>query len=265
MELLKYGFDAVYSDFQSALSSIDLLKENEIVLMYKKLEVARKHTKLLEEIAFNKTQLSIDNQIVYYKNIRPEIYKYVIFFEKLLQIHSLMPLGSFRAKRIYINQHLKTLESFYHKNKALIQYLRLNLSNNDAIIFSEDSLQKEIASAYHASEMLEDYLHKLKHNLLNISSNEILLSGPKSLPKLSWTGSKTALIELIYALAYSGHLNNGQAGASAIAQAFEHIFCVDLKDYRKRFQEIKIRKEPDKFLQLLSFGLKSGIEKQLEL
>ena len=40
--------------------------------------------------------------------------------------------------------------------------------------------------------------------------------------KLTWTGSKVALIELIYALHTEGVFNNGAADLKNIAEYFEH-------------------------------------------
>lgn len=63
---------------------------------------------------------------------------------------------------------------------------------------------------------------------------------PKS--KLYWTESKTALIELVYALHAQGAVDNGKADIKDIAAVFEHLFGVELGDYYRTFLEIRVRK-----------------------
>jgi hypothetical protein len=64
-----------------------------------------------------------------------------------------------------------------------------------------------------------------------------------SLMPFQWTGSKAALIELIYALQSGGVLNNGMASIKEIAENFEKIFQVELGNYYHCFNEIRLRKK----------------------
>ncbi|WP_430393710.1 RteC domain-containing protein [Chryseobacterium profundimaris] len=66
--------------------------------------------------------------------------------------------------------------------------------------------------------------------------------------KLSWTGSKVALIELVYALQTEGVFNNGNADLKEIIENFEQIFSIDLGQFNRVFLVIRIRKSsPTKF------------------
>jgi hypothetical protein len=59
---------------------------------------------------------------------------------------------------------------------------------------------------------------------------------------LYWTKSKTALIELIYALHSHDAFDNGRADIKDIAASFEHLFGVELGDYYCTFLELRMRK-----------------------
>lgn len=59
---------------------------------------------------------------------------------------------------------------------------------------------------------------------------------------LSWTDSKVALVELIYALHEAGVFNNGKSDIKQIVGCFEEQFSVDLGNYARVFSEIRIRK-----------------------
>lgn len=59
---------------------------------------------------------------------------------------------------------------------------------------------------------------------------------------LHWTGSKTELVELIYALYHSGCINRGAADIKLLALNFEYTFNVKLGNYYHTFIEIRARK-----------------------
>jgi hypothetical protein len=60
--------------------------------------------------------------------------------------------------------------------------------------------------------------------------------------KLTWTGSKTDLIELIYALQAAGVFNRKDADLKLIASHFENVFNTKLGNYYRVFQDIQLRK-----------------------
>src|SRR5690606_29802847 len=59
--------------------------------------------------------------------------------------------------------------------------------------------------------------------------------------EFSWTDSKNALIELIYALHISRSVSNGRVGIRKISQMFEDIFEVSLGDVHHAFYQMKFR------------------------
>jgi hypothetical protein len=65
-----------------------------------------------------------------------------------------------------------------------------------------------------------------------------------------------ALIELIYALHSEGTFNNGASDLKDIAAYFEHVFNINLGQYRRTFLEIRIRKsDRTKFINSLKESL----------
>ena len=78
--------------------------------------------------------------------------------------------------------------------------------------------------------------------------------------KLTWTSSKVALIELIYALQTEGVFNNGVSDIKDIVEHFEKNLNIDLGQYRRTFLEIKARKnDRPRFIQ----ALKDTLEKRM--
>jgi hypothetical protein len=78
---------------------------------------------------------------------------------------------------------------------------------------------------------------------------------------LTWTATKTDLIELVYALKYSGAINGGAAQVKEITKSLETFFDIDLGNFYKTYSEIKSRtKDRSKFLNKLSENLVSRLE-----
>jgi len=108
------------------------------------------------------------------------------------------------------------------------------------------------------------YDHQLAMILANEQIREFLVErlnrSLTALPALIWTGSKTDLIELIYALQAAAVFNNGEAQINTIAQAFQRSFGLDLGDIYRTFQDIRIRKKSQTpFLERLTLKLVNRI------
>jgi hypothetical protein len=110
-----------------------------------------------------------------------------------------------------------------------------------------------------ANEMLFEYL--MKELSLEFKNNNNTISHVDTKLKLTWTESKTSLIELIYALNSQGVFENANADIKNIATYFEQIFNVDLGDYYRTYLEIKTRKSGrTKFLD----GMKENLLKRMD-
>lgn len=87
----------------------------------------------------------------------------------------------------------------------------------------------------------------------------------KKQKKLKWSGSKVALIELIYALHYQGVFDNGNNDIREVAQYFESAFGVDLGNFYQTYLELRNRKmNRTKFLDALREELIRRMDEQDE-
>lgn len=79
--------------------------------------------------------------------------------------------------------------------------------------------------------------------------------------KLFWTGSKTDLIEILYALHSTSVINSGPVDIKELASHFEHFYNIDLGNYYHTFIEIRARKNSKtKFLDRLTDMLNQRME-----
>lgn len=186
------------------------------------------------------------DEIRFFKEIKPVLLSQYLYYDSLFLIHLNIP-ASGKARRRYLQKHitrqqekLQQQPEFYryclagHTRLDNVYFLRSNESSPTILghdrIFSTG--YDEILATFLSAQLLTEYLQQR----LIAGQNE------GSYPKLTWTASKTDLVELIYALNTAEVFNNGQADMIQIAKAVEQVFNINLGHIYKTFQEIRRRK-----------------------
>jgi hypothetical protein len=186
------------------------------------------------------------------------------YHEKTLSIKLNEPIGDREDTLRYFYQELKTIQDFKNENCEFHKYCLTNSNHLDDKYFSREGYHntnpnedERFSTGYDntlalllANQMLKDYLQLAIKKVSSEFEDEKIL--------LTWTGPKTYLIELVYALQSAETFNNGKADIKQIASAFENIFNISLGNYYRVFQEIQQRKKgksyfldqlKDKFIQ----------------
>jgi len=185
------------------------------------------------------------------------------------------PNGSHKAQCEYLSKELDRLKYFFDNNLSFYKYYRNDATHLDEKYFTRQAYDINLNLDPHvfdhdpsfstshdykiarllANEMLENYL---KSALADLEMLEHKSTEKVEMPKfkLSWTGSKAALIELVYGLHSMGTFNNAKAEIKHIAAYLEAVFNVDLGNYYRTFQEIRIRKKNrTSFIDMMKSGL----------
>ncbi len=181
------------------------------------------------------------------------------------------PNGGNRILKKYYNNELLKLKSFFDNELEFYQYFRSGSTYMDYKYFVRGKFDIKLAldnyyfeadktfSTSHdfkvAQILANDLIQLYIENQLIMIENKETSDKSQRKPniKLMWTGSKVALIELLYALHSEGVFSNGAVDLEDIADYFEHIFEIDLGQYRRAFLEIRARKsERTKFITALN-------------
>lgn len=157
--------------------------------------------------------------------------------------------------------------------KAEKELHQLQIETDDVLLLTEKSievclsglaeLRKTVATKGFLKEIDEILFFKeIKPKLIShlIYHNSVY----KTKNMIRWTGSKVALVELMYALHTSDNFNNGQADVKAIAAYFEKIFDVELGNYYRVYLEMKIPQNSTKFLNSLANSLERRMQEEDE-
>lgn len=212
-----------------------------------------------------------EEEILFFKLLKPRIFSQLIYYKKVKEIEeTLSCIGFIKEREKYLSNELHILGLFYQKNRDFCDYMHNDQSYLDDKYFVRNTspshifddsflsiLDNEFSTSYDykaasllAFDSLKIYLNNKIENIYKKENTSHNIDA--SLPKLKWTGSKIALIELIYALQASGYIDNGQAGISDLKTEFENMFDIELGDCYRHFSEIKIRHQATKFIDYLA-------------
>ena len=219
-------------------------------------------------------------EIIFFKQQKPQFFCKIIFYTKLLNTETKRPKGSDKAQRKYLLNELKNLQRFFGNNLDFYQYYRTNATylddkyfirgkhdirlSLDTFFFATDpqfntSHDFKVAKIL-ANDLLEIYLKEQLTALNNKEGNSNKHQVDTKF-KLSWTDSKAALTEVLYAFYYQGSFNNGKADLKDIATYFEATFNIDLGDVYRTWYSIKGRKiDSTAYLETLKTLLQKKID-----
>jgi len=232
--------------------------------------------KIIFEKEKNKSQ---EIEIDFFKNIKPKFTSKLIYYNAIFKIETKKPHGGERILKKYLNNELDKLKRYFDNNLDFYRYYRTGSNYLDTKYFTRGKFDIKMAldSFYFEADRTFSTSHDFKvakimaHDLIQVYLEDKLLimenREPKEKsqvnPKLkqNWTGSKVALIELLYALHTEGVFNNGASDLKDIAEYFENIFNIDLGQYHRAFLEIRMRKsDQTKFLNTLKEKLVKRME-----
>ena len=220
---------------------------------------------LLEELRdmVSNIELKEEDEIYFFKEIKPDILSKIMYFQNVYSIELNQPYGDVNSKRSYYSDQIQRLQIFFEKNIDFYQYYRSNSTNLDKLYFvrnhfdfnnlclkciSYDRDPKFSTCFDHkiatirSNDMLQIYLNNKIYSMNNQTTVEQAHTNlPSNLFK--WTDTKSAAIELGYAIYAKGSINNGNADIKEIMSYLEAAFKVELGDYYRTYLSLKNRKK----------------------
>ena len=221
-------------------------------------------SEMKELISTNKFKRDND-EILFFKLIKPKLFSKLIYYRKVYNVEMMRPNGQDCTLKKYLINELNQLENFYNKNIDFYKYYRSGNTHLDKYFFlrGKQDVQMTMETFYFerdpnfsticdfkvakilANEMLQIYLNE---EIAKIDEQQTVQ--PSSFPKarLTWTRTKTDLVELIYALCEADCFNYGKTNLKQITSYVENVFNVDLRNPYHTYIEIRERANRTQFL-----------------
>lgn len=264
-------------ELEEKLNQISYDYDDTIELCGNSISEILSHTEQVKAYVLENSFENQEEEIHFFKHLKPKFTSKLIYFKKVMKLEKLTPIGSNEVKINFFNNQLLKLNISFTEDADFYLYYRHNNEYLDKTIFTRcyDDVCPNVDPAYFdmdhrfstshdnsvakvlANDMLQHYIeNKIKY------INEV-----KSFPEtstfednnLKWTGNKSDLIELIYALHYAGVINFGTAGIAEITRGFEKLFNINLGKFYRTKSAIKDRKSTTKFIDSLKKYLSAKI------
>ena len=255
---IKTFSDQLHQSMKEQLEAVALENQDVIARACKSLLITKSSLNELKTFVHQYQFNENEEEIEFFKEIKPIYASQYYFYERILSLKIDEPIGSREELIAYYHRELNQIQAYIKKHPEFHRYCLTNSTHLDEQYFTREhnSIQSpdvdvKFSTGYDtilaimlANRMLKDYL------LSAVEKVGSEADGSQS--TLTWTGPKTALIELIYALQSVEAFNNGKADIKLIASSFESLFNTSLGNYYRVFQEIRIRKNgKTNFLDLL--------------
>jgi len=267
-------FNDVMQNFNDAINSIIQSDNfNQLKKADMSIPICNKALSLLQDMVekqdFETTQL----EIIFFKNVKVIPMSYLIYFSEARVCELQMPKAGKAYQLRFLEKEIRKINKFFSKNSDFVHYMEQGHSYLDHQFFtrnhrnnfpftpminyyqypefttSHDMLWAKVQAMYR-------YIHYIREAIQKVKPGSNQLYNEKKHKLLLWTASKTALIELIYALYSDSALNHGAVELSTITSSFEDFFNVKLDNVYKTYSEIKARKgSKTKFLEELMIKL----------
>lgn len=267
----------LYAELLQTLEMIESENTSGIIVSYEKslMEIdqsIRQLKSLVNSVPFP----AIADEVYFFKEIKPLFAAQFIYYSKILSLEAAKPNAGQYVLKEYYESELKQLKNFVEDHGDFYEYFRRKATyldekyfvrnqfdfkmNIDANLYNYDerftTSHDHLLSKIIANDRLENYLLSSIYKIEGYFFEKFSDKSP-----LTWTFSKSGLVELLYALHSMHCFNGGNIELSEITRFIEKSFNVELGNVYKTLHEIKNRKTGrTKFLQALAEGLEKRFE-----
>jgi len=262
-------FEKEYHTLKSLNS--DIVETTIQIITYLEKKIKELHKWLKNHLFENQ-----EEEIYFFKELKPKLFSKLIYHKKILKIETNKPSSKKQACKFY-EKELVNIFTYTKNNKNLYEYFRSKSSFNDADYFVRTPdkcyIQRDCSNLNYDESLFTSHDNKIAmiiaNDLLTAFLEEKIEEANQSCnripsminPHLNWTGNKVDLAELIYALHHQKVINGGNTDIKEIANYMGKMFNIEIEEsiYRN-YLDIKNRKSNrTKFLTNLSDNLNHKI------
>ncbi len=213
-----------------------------------------------------------EDEIYFFRNIKPKIHAYLNFFSILYDIEKAKYCKSDDDLKNLIDKKMRMFLNIKEEYIDFVTYYMEGMTHldrqyflrpTDLIKFGRHSatmmVDPEFSTTYDivAADIITHQM--LKKHLFPDTEN--LKTRMPAVPKMKWTGTKSDFIEFVYGLQASSAVNYGDVEIIELCQALQSIFRVQIEDPYRIFIDLCNRKTaPVKFIPKMEEGFLRKVE-----
>lgn len=197
-----------------------------------------------------------EEEIHFFKKLKPQVDGRLIFYTRLLRILQQAPVGGLKEKSQYFHDQMPAVQLYYRHNAELHLYYRLGLTYLDPYYFMRatgehvpdtEALDGMVDRRINARKSVQ-YACFLGFELLlrhldDLANGVPPANAPGDDEMLIWTGSQAGLVELIYGLNEMGVFNYKKLDIKKVADYFSRVFNIKFANIYKTHEDNRLRKK----------------------
>jgi RteC protein. len=265
-------------ELESGIKELEIEPDFSIQRIEAGIELIVRCLATVKEHVLTKGFKDTNEEIQFFKHRKPIIVSKLIFYNSIYRIETKKPYGC-KATKKYLNRELRKLKRYFDENLEFYKYYRTNNTYLDEILFVRGKHDYKLCLEPYYIQSDHNFSSSHDYKVAEIIANDMIqvyiedqLYNSRYLdkrmaknPNLNWTSSKTALIELIYAMHAQGVFDHGNADIKVITKKIEKMFNVDLGDFYHTYLELRGRKiNRTKFIDTLRESLVKKMDEQDE-
>ncbi|OCX52784.1 hypothetical protein BEL04_00145 [Mucilaginibacter sp. PPCGB 2223] len=275
-------YDQLYDQLQADIAVIHEQKQEPLTQMAAYIAAVRRRLEELKAYVLQHPFKDQSEEIHFFKSVKPRFYALKIFYLAKYQVDTHLPAGDSDTLRAYYMEELGLIRRELEHLGFHFQYYRLGATELDALYFVRGAEMQSLLipevpeldpqfstngdyvfAKIKAAELVQEYLLG-KLNALSGAAMPPVASLATS-PELKWTGDKVNLVEVIYALYFTGQLNHGNADLALIIQFMEKNLQVDLSRTYRDFIDIRNRKvsSPTRYIDQMRESIHKRIDEDM--
>ncbi len=207
-------------------------------------------------------------EIEFFKVIKPRLFYRLIYYRKIYNIEMNRPVGV-ESQRAYLIDEIKAINRYNAKRSDFVRYYRSGLTHMDSMYYLRGSIDTALYLESFHHERDPSFSTNCDFKVARILANELLIQYltkelevfeqrqvEQSLPRvrLTWNGTKTELVEQIFA--WDSRKVFGNIPLTRLAEYIQTVFNIELdKNFSRAFGDMRIRNRQTPFLDSLKEAL----------
>ena len=207
-------------------------------------------------------------EIEFFKVIKPRLFYRLIYYRKIYNIEMNRPVGV-ESQRAYLIDEIKAINRYNAKRSDFVRYYRSGLTHMDSMYYLRGSIDTALYLESFHHERDPSFSTNCDFKVARILANELLIQYltkelevfeqrqvEQSLPRvrLTWNGTKTELVEQIFA--WDSRKVFGNIPLTRLAEYIQTVFNIELdKIFSRTFGDMRIRNRQTPFLDSLKEAL----------
>ena len=275
---MEADFEMLYEDLQDELRTFERKSEDYRIYICEALKTSARYIDKLKEFLKGYPFTGKEAEINFFRTISPKFWSMHIYYFHVYHMEMKRFPGVESVLQEACAEERRKMADFYRQHAEFIAYWNSGShvldeayflrANDDPFLGQEEKFltfdprfcttHSFILSQWLAYENLQRYLQFESGNGMTARPNVSVKSDGGGV--LQWISSKADLVELLYSLDAAGVFDSRKAGLKRIAEFLQLSFGVDLGNYYRTFQEIRIRKERTKFMDHLREALQRRMD-----